>query len=111
MKTKTLEHWKGILGIVVATVTPFGVWATGESSLRGAVAGGLIGGLAALYNWVDNTLEEAKLRKARKRLDDSVSEMDIDVSSVPKMKLKLDKAAASVTTDVACAKLEDEVKP
>jgi hypothetical protein len=65
MKIKTLYHWKGVLSILVAFSTPFGAWGMGESSLRAAIALGVIAGLTASYNWIDSTLAEAKAKRGR----------------------------------------------
>lgn len=59
-----LEHWKGGLSIAIATLSPFGAWAMGESSLKGAAMLGVVAGLTAGYNWLDESLSKAKARKS-----------------------------------------------
>lgn len=66
MRLRTLEHWKGTLSVVVAIASPFGAWAMDQSTLRGAVVLGVIGGLAATYNWVDQSIAKASQRRQAK---------------------------------------------
>lgn len=63
LSAKALEHWKGILSILVAMGGPFGAFAVGEASIMAACILAGIAGLSALYNWVDTSLEQARQRK------------------------------------------------
>ena len=58
-----LEHWKGGLSIAIAALSPFGAWGMGESSLKGAIMLGVVAGLTAAYNWLDESLSLARDRK------------------------------------------------
>ena len=90
IKTSILELWKGALSIVIAVAAPFGAYVVDESSLKAAIGLGVIGGLTASYNWVDQALETAKLRRERARekreaklLADSLPEMHIPDNGDP----------------------------
>lgn len=77
MKTKALEHWRGILSIVIATITPIGTWVAGEVKPKVAAFMALTALLTSSYNWVDSTLTEAKRRKSKERFEASVEEMGL----------------------------------
>lgn len=51
-----LKYLRGAISIVIAAVTPFGAYASGETSLRAAFALGAIASLIAIGNWLDQAL-------------------------------------------------------
>lgn len=65
-KLKKLKHWKGVLMIAVAAVTPFAMYGNGDTTLKGAIFGSVVGILTASLNWIDRSLEEQTAPKALK---------------------------------------------
>lgn len=71
MKIKTLEHWKGVLGILMAAGAPWGAWAASGAQLDtvalvGVIVPSALAALAAVSNWIDESISKAAARKAEK---------------------------------------------
>ena len=87
MKIKQLKLWKGIVALLVGICSPFGGWATGDVSLRGAIVISGIGFLTSLYTWLDNQLSDIVDRR-RLRLEAELTKDECPELEEPKLKSK-----------------------
>lgn len=61
---KTKAELAGWLDIAIATLTPFGAWAIGESTIRAAMMMGVISGMVAARRWfTENPYERPRAPK------------------------------------------------
>lgn len=95
-----LRQWKAILSITVGAVTPFGLYFSGESTMKAAVAGSIIGMITAMYTWVDQTLTD-QLAAREMALDRAITSTDINV----------DVSAPAVLSDGSISPFTQTVSP